>query len=216
MSDTPNETDLIASAVAGDRLALQQLLLSRCDDITRYVAPKLPAALQAATGVEDILQQTFIQAFRDIRTFDPHGGRSPDAPAALSAWLRTIAEHRLQDAIRAARRKKRGGDLHRIERDLARHDASAVDLFDMLADGASTPSRSVARHEAVRAVSVAMAGLPEHYCEAVRLRYLEGQSVEQIGQAMQRSPGAVRGLLQRAKDALREALGESSRYLSKK
>jgi RNA polymerase sigma-70 factor (ECF subfamily) len=82
----------------------------------------------------------------------------------------------------------------------------------MLSAGRSTPSQSLARKEAVRAVQVAMAGLPEDYREAVRLRFLEGRSVEGVAAEMHRSPGAVRGLIDRAKRAMRETMGRASHY----
>ena len=41
--------------------------------------------------------------------------------------------------------------------------------------------------------------LPDDQREAVRLRYLGGQSLEETAKEMQRSPGAVRGLLHRAR-----------------
>jgi RNA polymerase sigma factor (sigma-70 family) len=74
----------------------------------------------------------------------------------------------------------------------------------------------VAGHEAVQAVHVGLAGLPDDQREAIRLHYLDGASVKETAAAMERSPDAVRGLLHRAKQALRNTLGRSSRWLSKK
>ncbi len=58
--------------------------------------------------------------------------------------------------------------------------------------------------------------LPDDQREAIRLRYLSGRSLEETAAAMQRSPGAVRGLVQRAKQALRGAMVRSTLWLSKK
>ena len=86
----------------------------------------------------------------------------------------------------------------------------------MLSDGRRTPGRSIARREAVRAVQVVIAGLPDDYQQAIRLRYFEGKSLAETAAAMDRSPGAVRGLIDRAKEKMRAALGRASLYLSTK
>jgi RNA polymerase sigma-70 factor (ECF subfamily) len=94
--------------------------------------------------------------------------------------------------------------------------SSVADLVEMLSAGDCTASQLVAGREAVRAVQVAMAGLSDDYRQAIRLRYLEGKSLAETAELMDRTPGAVRGLLDRAKDKMREALGRASLYLSTK
>ena len=42
MSVQPCEQEVIDKARSGDCLALQQLLLARCDEITQHITPKLP------------------------------------------------------------------------------------------------------------------------------------------------------------------------------
>jgi RNA polymerase sigma-70 factor (ECF subfamily) len=91
-----------------------------------------------------------------------------------------------------------------------------VELVDLLSAREHSPSRSIARREAVRAVQVALAGLPEDYQRALRLRYFEGKSLEETARIMMRTTGAVRGLLDRAKEKLLAALGRASLYLSQK
>jgi RNA polymerase sigma factor (sigma-70 family) len=91
-----------------------------------------------------------------------------------------------------------------------------VDLVELLSDRQHTPSRSAARREAVRAVQVGIAALPEDQREAVRQHLLEGKSLAETGSAMGRSPGAVSALIHRAKKQLREALGRASTWLSGK
>jgi RNA polymerase sigma-70 factor (ECF subfamily) len=91
-----------------------------------------------------------------------------------------------------------------------------ADLVHILCEDSHTPSRSAAKHEGIEAVQVAMAGLPEDYREAIRLRYLEQKSVEEVAAAMGRSAAAIRGLLDRAKKKMRAAMGRSSLYFSRK
>jgi RNA polymerase sigma-70 factor (ECF subfamily) len=91
-----------------------------------------------------------------------------------------------------------------------------LNLVEQLSDHGSTPSGNAARQEAVRAVQVGLAELPSAQREAVMLHHLDGRSVDETAAAMDRSPGAVRGLLQRARQSLREALGRSSRWFPRK
>ena len=104
MSADEIDRELITKAISGDRPALERLLLDHCDRLSRHVDRKLPPSVRSVLGVEDVLQETFAQAFRDVRDFAPRSSE------CFFAWLRTIAEHRLQDALRALKRKKRGGD----------------------------------------------------------------------------------------------------------
>ncbi len=60
---------LIARAIEGDRVALERLLLADYARLARHVASKLPAGVREVVTAEDILQQTFLQAFRDIGNF---------------------------------------------------------------------------------------------------------------------------------------------------
>ena len=68
------------------------------------------------------------------------------------------------------------------------------------------------RHEAIEAVHEAIDALPEEYRQAVRLRFLEGKSLEEIAELMGRSPRAVQGLVDRAKEKMRATLGRLSVY----
>ncbi len=204
------EDELIARATSGDRMALEQLLLDHYARLRDHVAPKIPASQQSVVDVDDIIQQTFLQAFRDIGRF------APRAEGSFTSWLMTIAENRLLDALRAQKRLKRGGQHRQARRADGDRVSSLSDLVELLSDRGDTPSQVVAGREAARAIRVGLAGLPDDQREAVSLRYLDGRSVQQVADDMDRSPDAVRGLVHRAKRALRDTLGRSSRWFSKK
>jgi RNA polymerase sigma-70 factor (ECF subfamily) len=207
---TPLTSDeLLASAVAGDSVALERLLLDHYDRLAERIGRQLPAELRSQLGVEDILQETFVQVFRDIRAFEPSG------EPAFIGWLQSIADHRLQDALRRAGRKKRGGDFQRAA-EPAGVDSHWLPLVELLGGDADTPSQCAAQHEAISAVQVGMSALPPDQREAIHLHCLEGRSLEETAAAMGRSPGAIRGLVQRGKMALRACLVRSSLWFSKR
>jgi RNA polymerase sigma-70 factor (ECF subfamily) len=205
----PADDELLTAAVAGDRSALERLLLLHCERISRRIAAALPIAARQGACVDDLLQQTLVQAIRDI------GSLNARSTAGFAAWLQTIADHRVQDFLRAEGREKRRG-VAPAAISASASSSSILNLVEQLSDRGSTPSGNAARHEAVHAVHVGLAGLPSAQREAVKLHDLDGRSLNETAAAMDRSPGAVRGLLQRARRSLREALGRSSRWFPRK
>lgn len=203
-----DEEALIAKAQAGDQAALGQLLLQHYEMLQRMIEPRIPAQVQRLLSVEDVLQQTFSSAFRHFDQFVPVG------EGALGAWLRAIAERRLQDCVRELRRKKRGGDFQQVGREGGASD-SAVELIQLVSAGISPPSRIVSREEAVRALHVALAELPDDYRQVLQLRFLDGKTIEETAEAMGRTPDSIRAIANRAKKKLREVLGAMSDFLSR-
>jgi RNA polymerase sigma-70 factor (ECF subfamily) len=210
MSEGNVQHDLIAQAIGGDRAALERLLLEHYTGLSRHVAPKLARPLDGPLGADDIVQETFVHAIRDIGKCRSRTERS------FAAWLNRIADRRVLDAAKRLKRKKRGGGRARVGGPPADRSSSMADLVALLSSDGRTPSQSAARHEAVQAVQVGIAALPDPQREAVRLHHLGGKSIEQTAAAMGRTPGAVRGLLRRANQSLREALVRSTWWLSKK
>jgi RNA polymerase sigma-70 factor, ECF subfamily len=201
-----DETTLVAAAVAGDRGALERLLLAHYDELAQRVAAKLPARLQATQAVEDILQVTFSQAFRDIGRFEPR------AEGSFGKWLAKIAENRLVDAIKQHDCEKRGGGMRQVA-NAGENDSRVLSLWDWLAAEEDSPSSVVARDEALAALQVALASLPADQQEAIRLTHLDCKSVAEVAAAMGKTEGAVRGLVHRGKQQLQAVMGRASRWL---
>src|SRR5437764_354892 len=104
MPELARERVLLDAAVAGDTAALEQLLMCHFVALERHLEPRIPPEARRHLGVEDVLQEVLAQAFRDIKQFQCRDD------ASLLAWLKTIADHRLADALKGFGRKKRGGD----------------------------------------------------------------------------------------------------------
>lgn len=207
---TQDESQLAADAVAGDEVALSKLLFLHHGRLVAQIAARLPADLQGSVSAEDIAQEAYVVAFQRISTFDPRDFERFDA------WLASIARNRLMDAVKAQRAAKRGGGAMPAVGAVAGDDGDVVRLLEVLASHSRTPSRSAAGHEAVQAVERGLSGLPDDYAQALRLRYVEGLSVAEAAGRMQRSEGAVQMLCYRGLLALREALGDTSSFLTKR
>jgi RNA polymerase sigma-70 factor (ECF subfamily) len=200
----------VERAVAGDREVLVELLLNYSASLEAHVTRHFPAVLRGHLGVDDILQDTFLQVFRLIGHFEPrHDG-------SFLAWLKALADNQVRNATRAFARQKRGGGIRRVQNAAMTSSGRRTALLDQLVDDVTTPSSRAARREATRALDVGIASLPQDQRAALHLRYVEGRTLDEAALEMDRSPAAVRGLVFRAKEALRATLGKSSRWFSKK
>lgn len=199
MTSSQSEESLLLAARQGDRAALGQLLVRHAGDLSRRLSARMPRSLQRVCSVDDVLQQTFAEAFRDIAVFEPRG------PGSFAAWLETIGQRRLQNMIKSAGRLKRGGERSGFDPP-PNAVASVRDLLAQVAGDDPTASVEAVRLERVAALNVALGELPEDYREALRLRFFEGCSLTETARRMERTEAAVRALTDRAKRALREAL----------
>ncbi len=196
--------ELLQQAVGGNRAALATML-ERCDAaVRRSLAGAIPKRWRALLTVDDVIQQTYTDAFLAIRALTARG------EDAFRAWLLTLAKRNLVDALRTLEAEKRGGD----RRALTPTGQAFDTLFELLAVTGSTPSGHAARSEACQALVRAIEQLPEIYRRVVRLYDLEGRPAREIAGVLQRSPGAVYLLRLRAHERLRVMLGTASDYLS--
>jgi RNA polymerase sigma-70 factor (ECF subfamily) len=155
-------------------------------------------AYQAKLGASDMVQQVMLQAVQGLDGF--RGGTE----AEFRGWLRKILAHHLCHLDR---------DMHRDKRDVRREQsmeqklaASSMRLEGLLAGDGPTPSQNVAFGENVLKVAEAVDRLPETQRDAIRLHYLEGLKLSEVAEQLDKSTGAVAGLLHRGMKTLRTQL----------
>jgi RNA polymerase sigma-70 factor (ECF subfamily) len=156
---------------------------------------------QGKFGASDIVQQTLLEACRDLPQF-----RGQTEPEFL-AWLRQILAHVLAHQMRryhGARQRDIGREVS-LEAALAQ---SSQRLGDMLAGASSSPSqRAVKSEQEVRLADV-LARLPDDYREVIILRNIQDLSHAEVAQRMGRGVGATRMLWVRALARLRQLLDD--------
>ncbi len=194
----------VQRAAAGDADALQRLIIHYHPVLRSIVARATDERYRTRIEPEDILQQGYIAAFRSL------GGCRFDGVPAFYKWIETIVLSKLRDEERALGRKKRDPARERAPLDAS---TSYPDLFRRVAGPESTPSRHVARDEAIGAVMSCLARLNDDQRAVVRLRFLEGRSVQEVATTMRKSEPAVHMLCHRALKALRELLDDITRSL---
>ncbi|MDX2197887.1 MAG: RNA polymerase sigma factor [Phycisphaerae bacterium] len=186
----------MAAAVVGDTEALTELLRLHGPSIERSL--QIQEIWRAALEPADVMQVTYLEAFLQIRNFDPARG------TPFRAWLLRIAQNNLRDAIRSLERLKQPQPRDRIKP--STREQSMTGLLDTLDQESATPSRSVGRREAISQLESAIATLPERYAEVVRLYDLEGLSIDDVSRRLNRSSGAVHMMRARAHERLRVCL----------
>jgi RNA polymerase sigma-70 factor (ECF subfamily) len=91
-SDAGDEMRLVARIRAGDQQAMSELY----DRYGKVVYAVSLRVLQDAAAAEDVLQDVFLQLWRNPDAFDASRG-------SLAAWLAVIARHRSIDRLRKRR-----------------------------------------------------------------------------------------------------------------
>ena len=156
------EHGLIAQARAGDELAIHRLLMLHHDHVAAILERRIPPDLRGVLAVEDVCQETYVAAVRELNNFEVRGAHS------FFNWLVTIAERKLVDKIRRLRTGKRGGGRKAVDLPMPSDATSVVALLEQVAIDERTPSRSAASHELATAVQDALAGLDEDYGTSIR------------------------------------------------
>ena len=193
---TPNE--LLGQALRGDREALGRLLEAQRATLHRLAERQLEGRIAVRVDASDVIQQTFLEAYRSFPQFAGRDARE------LVAWLQSILDHKVAGAIRDhALLQKR--DVRR-EQSMDASQGGGGPLKQELDAGLSTPSQKAIRGEEEERLARALAALPDDQREAVRLRHLEGWALADIARHLGRTPAATAGLIKRGVQALRRHL----------
>jgi RNA polymerase sigma-70 factor (ECF subfamily) len=204
-TDDPSEdveAKLVADALAGDSVALDQLLLRYYDRALNYISGRMSEAQHRAFEPADVLQATYMKAYRNIAAFKPQNRHS------FFAWIKQIADHQLYDESRKMTRRANAG--------LAAQKAGNSSYFDMMAavpGDNPTATALFKRKELEGAFHLAMAKLDPRYQEAIRLRYLEELPMDEVAHLLDVTEDALRGILHRARKKLIGELNRLSHYV---
>lgn len=201
----PVHNGLLDRAVEGDRDAVARLLEQHGPQVRRVLAGRIPIRWQGVLSIDDVMQETYIDAFLDIRRFDPRDD------ASFTAWLTTLARRNLLDALRMLDAEKRGRNYRQVH---ASPEESLAMLYERIGGASSTPSHAASRAEAYQSLQYAVAQLPEAYRTVIEMYDLQGQSIDAVAARLHRSPGAVFMLRARAHRHVGQLMGAASQYLS--
>ncbi|MCR2746911.1 RNA polymerase sigma factor RpoE [Limnobacter parvus] len=184
MSSDKDEDLLIVQRVqAGDKLAFNLLV----NKYHRRVGRLLTRMVRNQEDIEDVVQETFIKAYRAIGNFR--------GDSAFYTWIYRIAINTAKNLLVTQGRRPstlkepNDGDNETFE------DNAALSNID-------TPESLYQTKQIGEAVNEAMAALPEELRSAIVMREIDGLSYEEIAAAMDCPIGTVRSRIFRAREAI--------------
>ena len=148
--------------------------------VRRYRQPlvSFAGAIVPADRAEDVVQEALAKSHAALV--------ASDTDVKLKPWLYTIVRNRALNNLR----------------DEPTHEHLHEDF-----DGVPQPPEVAAQRQRITALVAGVKDLPAAQRDALVQRELEGRSHREIGIALGVSPGAVRGLIFRARTALRDGAG---------
>jgi RNA polymerase sigma-70 factor (ECF subfamily) len=183
MTDGPDtDHDLVARAKEGDEAAFTLLMGRYKGPIINFIYRLIGDASEA----EDIAQETFVRAYRNLHRFAVRGTRDK-----FSSWLYQLARNAAIDALRRKRRRP----VQSLDDGLGR---------EPLADG--DPAQDATARERERAIAEAIAALPEEQRTAMALTVYQDLSTTETARIMKCSGKSVEARLYRARQFLRRRL----------
>ena len=192
MAMTEQQTQLVAAARSGDMKSFEQLYSAYCEKVYGFAR----MVLRNETDAEDVLQETFITAWRKLDTLEN--------PEAFSVWIQVIAKNLCNMQLR----RKNIAILLDAEQDI--EDFDVEDSDDFLP--AVYAEKAVLKERLDRIID----GLSDVQRETIVLYYVCGFSADEISRIMDCSPGTVKFRLFLARDAIKVEVRESENKTGQK
>jgi RNA polymerase sigma-70 factor (ECF subfamily) len=173
------DSELVARAQAGDRVAFEELVRRHADRLHAVVVRLVVDRHEA----DEVTQEAFLRAWRGIANFR--------GDARFFTWLYRIGVHE----ARRAQRWAPGGAIASL-------DEQGVDP----ADPRPAPDRRAEHRDVREAVELAVRALAPEYRAPLILRDVEGFSTAEAAAIMGLSEAALKSRLHRARLAVRHAI----------
>ncbi|MET0962174.1 MAG: RNA polymerase sigma factor [Noviherbaspirillum sp.] len=183
------DADILRRIAAGQRDAFEMLMRR----YNRRLYRTARSIVRDDAEAEDVLQEAYLQAFRNLATFR--------GASSLSTWLTRIV---VNSAIARARKTSRRAEVIQLgsERDWDESSAEAA----MAPGSTEQPDEAVHRIEMRRLIEKRIDGLPEAFRTVFMMRALEEMTVEETAACLGIPDATVRTRYFRAKGLLRESL----------
>ena len=184
-----NDQALVTAMLAGDEQAFRLFFETYFPRVYRFAAPRLGSDAEMC---KEVVQATLIKAVRSLNTFR--------GESALFSWLCQICRHEIVDHLRALKRR-----TDRIVLIDDRPELRAA-LESIEAPAEDEPAQKLSRDQTRALVQSVLDRLPSRYGDVLEWKYVEGRSVEEIGDLLGIGHTAAQSILARARMAFREAL----------
>lgn len=176
---------LVERMIAGDEGALSTLY----DRYSGMLFSMLVRILKDTSAAEEILQDLFLQLWRNPSRFDPNRG-------SLPAWLLVIGRNRAISRLRSRERRE------------VSEDSEGFSMESIPSPG--NIEEEAQRSQLAQRLKSAMATLPPEQREAVELAYFEGMSQTEIAARTGSPLGTVKSRVRAAMQSLKERFGDGT------
>ena len=185
--DRAVDQKLVEKAQRGDKKAFGMLV----EKYQRRLNRLLSRMVRDQSEIEDIVQDSFIKAYRAINNFR--------GDSAFYTWLYRIGINTAKNhLVKLGKRPKAMNDVEIEE----------IENFEDAPDLRSheTPESTMMSSEIVASVNQTIEALPDELKEAISLREMDGLSYEEISELMNCPIGTVRSRIFRAREVIAEKL----------
>jgi RNA polymerase sigma factor (sigma-70 family) len=205
MADHATDMDaLLARACSGDDAALEQAMVLTTPLLRTHIEHEIQARWKGYLTIEDILQETYLDAYASFSRF------TPDGENAFLRWLKRIALNNITDAVRAI--SQPGAEDHqRTPRHLTGFGPHLTLLKTVVGMRQSLNVSHAATEEEARGIlSRIMAGLLEHERFVVGQLFFQERTAAEVAAELGRTIGAVHLIRNRALRKLREMFDDGA------
>lgn len=183
--DWSSKTDHELVAITLQHQQAFRFLIERYEaKLLRYIQRISNVSLQEA---EDIVQETFINAYTHLADVDPK--------ISFSAWMYRIAHNQTISAYRKRKARPEGNMLWDVEDDVIERIAADDDIKQEM-------DRRLLREQ----LQSIMEKMDLKYREMIELRFFQDKSYDEIADIIRKPPGTVATLVHRAKAQMKKHL----------
>jgi RNA polymerase sigma-70 factor (ECF subfamily) len=155
--DVETSFELLERSRGGDAEALNRLLERYMPALRRWARGRLPTWARDVSDTQDLVQDTLIQAVKNLNTF------RPQRVGALQAYLRQALMNKIRDELRRSSRRP-----------------TRTELPETMPATSASPLEQAIGREALEEYEAALMELRETDREAIIARVELGQSYEEV------------------------------------
>jgi RNA polymerase sigma-70 factor (ECF subfamily) len=192
MTPVTQSLEIVERARKGDQDAFFWLFQKHQSRLAVFIRYQMSDALRRRYEIDDVLQELFLRAFRDLPAFEYQGSGS------FLRWLFQIARHTLQDLARHEDRQKR-----KVEQEALSRSADSQRIMEPA--HSQTPSRILFQRERLAQLLKNLDALTKADRELILLAKVEGLTIGEMSQLLGKDKAQISLSLHRALQRLRNA-----------
>ena len=193
-SNNASASVIVSQSRRADRSDLAKLMDEFRPTLRAEARQSLDPNLRKRADESDIVQRTLLTAVEEFASF------RGDTDAELRAWLRAIQRQHI-----AAIARQHLALMRNVQREVSPSEDSSPGQ-EQATDSRARPSRRMQLKELRKQIDDALKDLPEAQQCAVRMKFLDQFSTQEIAEATGQTERAVAGLLRRGMTRLKDVL----------